>query len=193
MTSPSAGFARLLEALDRLEIQYMVCGSVASSAHGIIRSTRDVDLVADLKEEHAGALVEELSGDFYIDAEMILSSLRAGRSFNLIHLASSYKFDIFPLSNDAYSRMEFSRRTPQATRQFGPEPLEFFAASAEDTLLAKLVWFRRGREVSDQQWNDARGVVEVKGAALDRDYLRRWAAHLHVDDLLERVLGQRHG
>lgn len=184
MTSPSAGFARLLEALDRLEIQYMVCGSVASSAHGIIRSTRDVDLVADPKEEHAGALVEELGRDFYV---------RAGRFFNLIHLVSSYKFDIFPLSNDAYSRMEFSRRTPQATRQFGPEPLEFFAASAEDTLLAKLVWFRRGREVSDQQWNDARGVVEVKGAALDRDYLRRWAAHLHVDDLLERVLGQRHG
>jgi hypothetical protein len=32
------------------------------------------------------------------------------------------------------------------------------------------------------------GVIRVTGAALDRDYLTRWAADLAVSDLLERAL-----
>jgi hypothetical protein len=46
-------------------------------------------------------------------------------------------------------------------------------------------------QVSDQQWNDIRGIVPVQGDRLDPDYLRRWAQHLSVQDLLERALSQR--
>ena len=38
----------LVEALEKLGVQYYLGGSVASSAYGIARSTLDVDLVADL-------------------------------------------------------------------------------------------------------------------------------------------------
>jgi hypothetical protein len=51
MSAPSAAFARLLEVLDRMGIPYLVGGSVASSAHGVPRTTLDVDLVVDLKPE----------------------------------------------------------------------------------------------------------------------------------------------
>ena len=59
---------------------------------------------------------------------------------------------------------------------------------AEDVVLLKLEWFRAEGEISDRQWEDIVGVIRVTGAALDRDYLTRWAADLAVSDLLERAL-----
>lgn len=98
MTTPTAAFRRILEVLDRLEIPYFVTGSVASSVYGIARTTFDLDLVADLREEHIQQLVSELRADFYADPKMMTEALERGRSFNLIHVPSSYKIDIFRLA-----------------------------------------------------------------------------------------------
>src|SRR5260221_522128 len=109
MASPAEGFTRLLAILDQMEVQYSVGGSVASSVHGIPRTTMDVDIVADLSPEQVEELTDSASKEFYADAAQMRDSLRRGRSFNLIHLDSSYKFDIFPLRSDAYSRTEFGK------------------------------------------------------------------------------------
>jgi hypothetical protein len=61
------------------------------------------------------------------------------------------------------------------------EPLDLFVTTAEDTILAKLDWFRKGGEISDRQWRDVPGVMKVQADALDRAYLREWAARLNVD------------
>ena len=61
-------------------------------------------------------------------------------------------------------------------------------ATAEDTLLMKLVWYRAGDEISERQWNDVRGIVAVQGPRLDRQYLRQWAAYLKVADLAAAAL-----
>ena len=63
----------------------------------------------------------------------------------------------------------------------------FPVASPEDTVLAKLEWFRLGGESSERQWWDIVGVLKVTEDA-DRTYLWRWAASLGVADLLERAL-----
>ncbi len=63
----------------------------------------------------------------------------------------------------------------------------FPVASAEDTVLAKLEWFRRGGETSERQWWDILGILRVT-TGLDRAYLRRWADSLGVTDLLDRAL-----
>ena len=59
--------------------------------------------------------------------------------------------------------------------------------SPEDTVLAKLEWFRLGGETSERQWWDVVGILRVTEGA-DHAYLRRWAAALSVADLLERAL-----
>jgi hypothetical protein len=189
---PAEAFAELLEILDKMEIPYAVGGSVASSVHGIPRTTMDVDLVADIHPDQVKDFAALLHPRFYADALAIADSLNRGRSFNVIHLASAYKFDIFPLRKDSYSQASFARRRFAEVRALGPEPLECAIAAPEDTILRKLEWYRASGEASERQWSDLRGVMRVSGDALDREYLRKWAKYLKVDDLLERLLRERY-
>ena len=184
MTAPAAGFQRLLEALHGLRIPYMVGGSLATSIHGIPRSTNDIDLVVDLQPPQVEPLIAELRSEFYLGPkEAIEQALEAGRMFNLIHFASSYKFDFYPLRREPYHQAAFARRRLQP---FGI--LEFYLCSPEDAILAKLAWYRAGQHVSEHQWSDVLDVVRVKRDLLDAPYLRRWGRTLGVEDLVEEAL-----
>jgi hypothetical protein len=177
----------LVDALGRSAVPYLVAGSMASGIHGIYRTSLDVDLVADIHPGQIARLVQELGGEFFADAAMLRESLESGRSFNLIHFASSYKFDMFPLSNDPFQRSQFSRREMREI-VLGGAKLAVPVATAEDTLLMKLVWYRSGGEVSERQWNDVRGIVAVQAERLDRKYLGQWAPYLKIADLLDAAL-----
>jgi tRNA nucleotidyltransferase/poly(A) polymerase len=189
MASTSEALERILSVMDRMEIPYLIGGSVASSAHGIPRTTMDVDFVANLQPEQIDEFVEAVRNDFYVDPDTVREAIRRQRSFNLIHTASVYKFDIFPLRQDAYSRIAFERRRFMDVRSFG-SPVECAVASAEDTILRKLEWYRAGGQSSERQWNDLRGVRDVSGKIVDYAYLREWAKFLKVDDLLEELLNE---
>lgn len=89
---------------DRLGVPYYIGGSLASSAHGIMRATVDADLVADLKPQHVDPLVEALRADYYIDGRMIRGAIAERSCCNLIHLATSFKVDIFVLRGRPYDR-----------------------------------------------------------------------------------------
>lgn len=187
MNDPGQALKRLVEALDRSAIPYLIGGSLASGVHGVPRTTMDAALVAHIDARQIPRLAKELSGEFYADPDMMRDAPTAGRPFNLIHFASSYKFDIFPLSSDAFQQMQFSRRALEDL-QLGSETLRLPIASAEDTVLMKLVWYRSGGEVSERQWNDVRGIVAVQRERLDREYLVKWADYLKVGDLLKSLL-----
>ena len=83
------------QTLERLHIRYAVGGSLASSLHGVMRSTLDVDIVADMNFEHIPLLVAELSKEFYADEEMMRDAVEHRSSFNLIHYETAFKVDIF--------------------------------------------------------------------------------------------------
>jgi hypothetical protein len=185
--TPAAAFRELLDAFGRLNIPYLVSGSVASSVHGIARATRDIDIVVDIRTNQTGPLASALAGNFYADVETMREAISVKRAFNVIHYATSYKFDIFPAQSDAYTRAQFGRRQPG---QFPVENEEvhFQVASPEDCILSKLLWYKTGGEVSEQQWRDILGVREMQGGRLDLEYLRKWAAELGVDRLLARAL-----
>lgn len=188
--SAGEGLLRLLEVFDRLEILYMLGGSGASSVHGLPRTTAVIDLVAKIGNDDVQPLVAELQQEFYIDEQQIRAALENSRSFNVIHLTSSYKFDIFPLTADRYQESQFARRQYEKSSVFTGEPLELAVSSPEDVILSKLRWYRQGGEVSEQQWNDVLGVIATQGDALDLLYLSEWAKYLSVPDLLEKALAE---
>ena len=186
MTDPLAlALSQLKPVLVRLGIRYIVVGSLASSAHGVYRATADGDLLADLAPGHASVLASALGRDWYADAAMIESAIRARRSFNLIHIPTSQKIDIFPAIS-GFHTSQMHRATPIAVFQEHPS-IELPVASAEDVVLAKLQWYRAGGEISDRQWSDLTGVIATN-PDLDLAYTRAWAARLGVEDLLEKAL-----
>jgi hypothetical protein len=184
----SAAFEDLLAALDRLEIPFFIGGSVASGTHGLPRHTNDIDVVANIPPSLVEDFCGAVSPAFYVDSGEVRNAIWGGRSFNVIHFKSAHKFDIFPAGEDRFIRSQLTRRRYTTTRVPGLENIEFPVASAEDTILAKLVWFRKGGEVSDQQWHDVLGVLRVQAGRLDLGYLREWAGELGVADLLRRAL-----
>ena len=85
----------LAQTLERLGVVYWIGGSMASAIHGVPRSTQDVDFVAELKEEQVDDLVAALESEFYIDGAAVRRAVRSRRSFNVIHLDTMYKADVF--------------------------------------------------------------------------------------------------
>lgn len=177
----------VIDAFKKLGVSYYIGGSVASSAYGIARATLDVDLVADLKSQQVKPLVKSLESEYFIDEEMITGAIHSRTTFNLIHLETMLKVDVFILKEDLYSREAFQRKKKD-TLDEQQEARQFYLASPEDVLLSKLKWFRMGGDVSEQQWRDVLGVLKVQADLLDMGYLRKWATALKVADLLEQGL-----
>jgi len=172
--------------LERLGVTYYVSGSVASSAYGHMRSTQDADLVADLQAAHVDPLVHALRGAYYVSAGAAFEAIARRSCFNLIHLATMFKVDIFVAKLRPYDRMALTRIQKRRLDKEDPAS-DFFLASPEDVVLSKLEWYRLGGEVSEMQWLDITKVLKVQSDALDRAYLEHWAAELRVADLLERA------
>jgi len=187
--TPAAALQQLLDALERLNIPYLVTGSVASSFYGTPRATRDIDLVAAVRLDHVPPLVSALGRDFYADADMMRQAISAQRAFNVIHFSTSYKFDIFPAGSDPFTQSQFKRRQ-KASFAIEHESVEFQVVSAEDSILSKLLWYRSGGGVSDQQWRDIVSVLDTRRGTLDLEYLHQWAQELGVHDLLTRALSR---
>lgn len=188
MTAPDlvAALLPVIEALDSLGVRYYVGGSVASSIHGVPRASIDADVIAELGAEQVAPLAARLSAHFYLDEGRMRDAVERRLSFNVIHLATMFKIDVFVSKARPFDREAAARAREQAIDE-APDAPRFPIASAEDTVLAKLEWFRLGAETSERQWWDIIGVLKVTPEA-DREYLRHWAASLGVADLLERAL-----
>jgi len=188
MTEPEivAAMRPVLDAFKNLRVSCYVGGSVASSIYGVARTTLDVDVVADLKLEHARALREILESAYYLDESAIRDAIQHRGSFNLIHLASMLKVDVFVLKAGSYHQQALQRRR-SGLMGVESSQLECEVASPEDVILAKLSWFRAGEGVSERQWSDVLGVLKVQQGRLDFSYLRHWAAELELSELLKRA------
>jgi hypothetical protein len=188
MKSPLEVLLQVAQALDELNIPYLVVGSVASSLLGFSRATNDVDLVADIQLEQAMQLCAALKESFYIDEQSVRKAILNRRSFNAIHFDSLFKVDVYLPAADEFGQQQLRRRRPETLLPDSSRVVYF--ATPEDTMLAKLRWYRQGNEVSERQLTDVMGIIKVQGPQLDTDYLRDWAARLKILDLLEKVLNE---
>lgn len=184
---PVDALTPVIDTLEQLGVRYHVGGSLASSAYGLPRASADVDLVADLRSDHVDPFVHRLEGEYYVHKDSVLEAIERRGSFNVIHLDTMVKVDVFLPEARPFDQQELSRAQLR-TLDVRENARAFFVKSAEDIVLRKLSWYRAGGEVSERQWSDVVGVLKVQAGRLDGGYLTRWATELKIDDLLERAL-----
>ncbi len=180
--------APVVEAFQRLHIPHYVGGSIASSFHGATRSTMDVDLVAELSEDQVTSFLASIGADFYVSEPAVRDAVRRRSCFNLIHLPSSFKVDVFVSRRRPFD--EDVMRRASRERLGGSRTVEVPIASAEDTIISKLEWFRLTNETSERQWEDVSRLIRLLGEAIDTAYLHHAAVSVGVDDLLGKLLSQ---
>jgi hypothetical protein len=185
-SEPIQVIRKVVRAFEQLGIPYLIGGSFASAVHGVVRATMDADVVAEIKTSQVEPLVGLLQQEFYFSSEMMLEAIRHTSSFNLIHLETMFKVDVFILKQRPFDLNQMQRRISQSLGE-SPDEQAYFC-TAEDIILAKLEWFRAGGEASERQWRDILGVLELQSDRLDFDYLKKWAVALKVKDLLERAI-----
>jgi hypothetical protein len=168
-----------LRRLNRTGVVYYLTGSMASNYWGIPRTTHDLDFVVQFPATTVPVIFQEFSGDFYIEEAAVRALYEPPHQFNAIDTRSALKVDFWLAGSEPFDQ-EMLRRRVQATL-FG-EPA--WISTAEGVILHKL----RRISPSDRQLGDAAGIVAVQAAALDNDYLRRWAGELHVSEELKRLL-----
>ena len=187
MESGAQALRILTRALEHLKIPYLIGGSVASSALGVLRATMDVDLLVRLPSPAVGQLVETLGSDWYADPDAMREALKRDRPFNVIHKPTGEKIDFFPSVSEFHE--EELKRASVKELNLGQEVLRLPVASVEDMVLAKLQWFRAGGEVSERQWTDVQNLL-TQNSTVDRQYLAVWSQRLGVQDLLSQATAQ---
>jgi len=184
MTTPDiiSALNPVIETFEKLNVSYYIGGSVASSIYGMARSTLDVDIVTDIQEFHVPLLMAHLQEEYYIDEDMIKEAIQHHASFNLIHLATAIKIDVFIYTGDPHQQKTFERRLQD--RIVENQDKKYFFPSPEDIIIIKLQWFEMGKRISERQWLDIIGVIKLQGKALDLQYLQSWGTKLGLNDLL---------
>ena len=177
---------KVVKVFEKIGVAYHIGGSLASSAFGIPRATLDADIVADIKPDQVSKMEEFLKEEFYIDTEMIQNAIQYQSAFNLIHLETLFKVDIFVLKHRPFDLQAFARRVQKIVSEDTSQKL--FFATPEDIILHKLKWYKEGGKVSDRQWNDVIGILKVQGAQLDMSYLKQWAKELSVSTLFKQAI-----
>lgn len=174
-------FAQVIDVLERLNIPYMIGGSVAAIAYGKARLTLDMDIVVDMDKNQARQFVQSFGQEYYVSLESILEAIRTGGHFNIIQSEEGIKVDFYLLKSDVFSREEFSRRRIEA---FDEERRATFA-SPEDIILKKLEWYKMGE--SQKHLDDIKGILEISKSKLDLSYIDKWSLKLGVYEIWQKL------
>jgi hypothetical protein len=148
-----------------------------------------VDIIADLEQGEARPLVAALAADYYASGSQIVDAVRRRGSFNVIHHATGIKIEVF-VAQDAPLEREIAARVIQEKLKDNVDSGTPPVSPAEDLLLQKLRWRRKGGKVLERRWQDIPGILRVEGTAIDLEYSRHWAARIGVTDLRERALAE---
>jgi hypothetical protein len=119
----------------------------------------DVDVVAELTLEHVRPILSAVAGEYYSSESAMRDAIQRRSSFNLIHLPTSFKVDIFVSRGRPFDEASFTRSTV----------------------------CRLGTQASERQWDDVTRLMKLNREKLDWSYLEARSRELAVMDLLQRL------
>jgi hypothetical protein len=152
--------------IEDLGLPYAIGGSMAASAYGTPRFTRDVDIVVDLPLEKVSAFAARFPhADFYIDEMVIREAVRERSQFNIIHHESGVKVDIY-IPADPLQQNQIKR-----ARRLVSESGEASYSPPEELIVMKLDYFQYGQ--TQRHLEDIVNLLYGVGGAVDFQMIER--------------------
>lgn len=155
----------------KLNIQYMISGSMAMNFYSVSRATRDIDVIVHMQEKDINNLISNLN-NFYFNKDTIIKETRNEGMFNIIDLETGFKIDIILLKNTEYFKEAFSNKTTKKELGF-----ETYVISLEDLIIAKILWIQQ--LYNDRQMEDIKMLLNNNEK--DIDYIKKWTNKLKIN------------
>ncbi len=172
--------------LEELGIKYALGGSIASSVYGRVRFTQDADITLEPFDDKAESFFEMVKDQFYISKNAMKHALIETASFNIIHLATAFKIDLFIRKNNIFGEQVLKRARNLSLS--GKKEKKFSVVSPEDIILLKLLWYRDSGCSLQKQLEDVTAVFEVQADRLDLNYLKEWGKTLGISELINKFI-----
>ena len=163
---------------DKLEIPYMLSGSMAMVCYAMMRMTNDIDIVIEAKIEDAQKIIKEFESDYYIPQDRVRDAISQKFMFNLLHSTKIVKVDCVLRKDNEFQRLAFSNRKKTLFTTF-----DVWTISRDDLILSKLNWAKKTK--SEMQMRDIASIIRN---GYDEEYVNFWAEKLGTIDLLKECI-----
>ena len=167
------------EKLERLNIAYMLTGSMALAHYAIPRTTADIDIVIEISLNDVNKFIGEFEPDYYVPHGRIRDAISRNRMFNILNQKTIIKVDCVVCKNEEFQKKAFSRRHRINYAGY----FDVWIIGKEDLILSKLNWAKNTK--SEMQMRD---VASILRNGYDENYVQTWAEKLGVKDLLNKCL-----
>jgi len=179
---PNELLRHVVQCLEKARIPYFITGAVAGIVYGEPRLTNDIDIVADIGQDHLSELKKCFpEEEYFFDVDSASKAIRSKSQFNIIHPSSGLKIDIMIPSQRPFDISRFER----VRRIKSDQENEANFASPEDVILKKMEYYREGH--SEKHLRDILGILRISGELIDFDYLSQWVRDLGLDEIWTAV------
>jgi hypothetical protein len=166
----------VIDALNELEIAYMLTGSLASNMYGIVRATQDADFVVQVEACEISRIAGRLEPIFSLDPQASFETVTMTMRYVFVSADEELKVELFLLSEDPHDKARFQRR-----RQGTFEGRAVAVPTPEDIVVSKLRWYR------PKDIDDVRNVLSMQAGQLDEEYIQLWCDRHGTRDRLDRI------
>jgi hypothetical protein len=175
--------AAVVDALNELQVPYMLTGSLASNTYGIVRSTQDADFVVQVDDAGVTRIAAQLTPLFKLDPQVSFETVTMSSRYVMLSSDQEFKVELFLLTDDPYDQERFRRRMKGVF-----EGRVAYLPAPEDVILFKMLWYKQARRRKDL--DDVKNVIAVQGSRLDAEYLQHWCSKYGTLDLLNSIRGE---
>ncbi|MDX1608370.1 MAG: DUF6036 family nucleotidyltransferase [Candidatus Spechtbacterales bacterium] len=172
--------------LEELNINYIVTGGLAVVVWGRPRYTADIDTVVEMDAGDVNKLavaLRKLGKAGYINEDAMHEALKNKGEFNFIDGRTGMKIDFWIATNTPFDKSRMERKTAEDIKG-----QRVYFTSPEDLIISKLQWYALSE--STRHIEDIESVLDISRDKLDMDYLKKWAAKLDVNDILDNILAE---
>lgn len=165
-----------VERIEKLDIPYMLTGSMAMMRYSVYRFTADVDIILELKTQDSRKIIEALEPDYYVPHNAVSRAIFNERMFNVIHRETAFKIDCVIKKSSDFQQSSFERR--EQTDFFGRR---IWIISKDDLIISKLWWAKDSH--SEKQLTDVKNLMRN---GFNVGYVKNWSESLGVLNLFEQ-------